>query len=678
MGIERFFSTISNKFNIIQDIKYPYSKIIASHIFIDFNSIVHLVSSKIDNPDDKNVIDKVEGYIIGLVKNNFVSDKIKFIMISIDGVPSKAKMIEQKKRRYMGELVSIMTNNKKNNNWSKNNISPGTNFMHLLSQHLNSEYFKQRVEKVCFNLSKLLISDIYKPEEGEKKITNLINNMTFGSNDKIAIYSPDSDVILLGMILKKNIDVILYRHDQQKSDKNYVFNLIDISTLKNIIINYIKDSDFHIKLADQKIIDDIVLIFTIFGDDFLPKINSFDVKNDINIILDMYSLTLLTKKQYLIENNSINFDFLTELLGHMSLLENKVSEHNILDKKYHNYKRFISINFNLELEKLQKSIKNNTKYSINNSFDFIYLLVNHLNKKEIYSTLNRKHQYYHYYFYFLDDNQVIEELKNYCMIKNTNIIPLKNKLNKNSNSYPVKLQTYSISSNDRHHQNNLKDLSVEKKEEYLLNNKLDKYYQKLNVKNGLKKNNKIDDKLIYEYLKGVNWIHQYYFQDNLQNKYWYYTFEYTPMIKDIYQYLKNKKNTKFTYDIVTDQSKFFTVLEQLLFITPFNYNFYLLDNILNSTQIKKVKEFVYSDKYNKFYFDLEKIAKEILFDKENEQIDCHDALYINKCKLIKLSKHYDPDNNFINDFRKYLPYQEQVNIYKINKTYVRILKQHTR
>ena len=83
------------------------------------------------------------------------------------------------------------------------------------------------------------------------------------------------------------------------------------------------------------------------------------------------------------------------------------------------------------------------------------------------------------------------------------------------------------------------------------------------------------------------------------------------MIKDIYQYLKTKKNIKFTYDIVTDQSKFFTVLEQLLFITPFNYNFYLLDNILNSKQIEKVKDFVYSEKYKKFYFDLEKIAKDL-------------------------------------------------------------------
>ena len=31
----------------------------------------------------------------------------------------------------------------------------------------------------------------------------------------------------------------------------------------------------------------------------------------------------------------------------------------------------------------------------------------------------------------------------------------------------------------------------------------------------LKKNNKIHDNVIYEYLKGVNWIYQYYFQDNL-------------------------------------------------------------------------------------------------------------------------------------------------------------------
>ena len=346
----------------------------------------------------------------------------------------------------------------------------------------------------------------------------------------------------------------------------------------------------------------------------------------------------------------------------MGLLEEKIFESNKLDALYHNYKKYSSIKFDINLDKLQNAIKDNKKFT-NYDDNFIFKLSNIIDKKEIYNTLHRKNQYYHFYFYFLEDYAVIEEIRNYCKLKNTNIIPLKNYKKTKNKRFPLKLLKYSISSRDK-----------DQKEEYIFMNKLDEYQKKLNVQDGLKYNNIVNDKLIYEYLKGINWIYQYYFEDNLKNKYWFYPFEYTPLIKDIYQYLKLKKNLKFNYKVVSDHNNFFTVLEQLLFITPFNYNFYLLDNILNSNQINKVKKFVSSDKYKKFYFDLEEIAKEILFNNKNEQIDCHNALYFNKCKLIELSKHLDPNDEFINDFRKYISFEEQNDIYKIIKIYQRSIK----
>ena len=379
MGIERFFSSISNKFNAVQNITYPYEKKLSTHIFIDFNSIIHVVSSSLKNPSDFNVIDKVEEYILNLLTNNFYNDEIKFIMIAIDGVPSKAKMIEQKKRRYIGQLISFMTEN--NKKWSKNNISPGTYFMHILSNHLNSVSFKNKIKKVCNNIDNILISDIYKSEEGEKKIVNKINAMSFNKNDKIIIYSPDSDVILLALILKKNIDINIYRHDQQKSvEKNYVFNLIEITFLKNIIVNYIKDNLYHNNLKDQELINDIVLIFTIFGDDFLPKIKSYDVKNDINIIFEFYSLTLLIVKKPLIYDNQINFEFFTKLLEVMSKFEETILNENKLEKKYNNYKSYSSNLFFKKLDDLQKSLKGNNNIDLDNNF--IFKLLNFIDKKK--------------------------------------------------------------------------------------------------------------------------------------------------------------------------------------------------------------------------------------------------------------------------------------------------------
>ena len=45
MGIERFFSSLNREFNVVTDLRIPYQKIDSSHFLIDFNSIIHNVSS---------------------------------------------------------------------------------------------------------------------------------------------------------------------------------------------------------------------------------------------------------------------------------------------------------------------------------------------------------------------------------------------------------------------------------------------------------------------------------------------------------------------------------------------------------------------------------------------------------------------------------------------------------
>ena len=118
MGIEKFFNTFRlkyNKENLITDTKYPYQKISTKYLFFDFNSIVHNISQRILeqlnlNNSNKNlftidklnklIIDNVLDDLLFIIKNNFVSKDLKLIYIAIDGTPSKAKIIEQRKRRY--------------------------------------------------------------------------------------------------------------------------------------------------------------------------------------------------------------------------------------------------------------------------------------------------------------------------------------------------------------------------------------------------------------------------------------------------------------------------------------------------------------------------------------------------------------------------------------------------
>ena len=158
MGVERFFSSVRNEFNISIDTEYPYKKIKSKYIFIDFNSIVHVLSAHLINQYnlkkknnlnefENELIERIEEYLFNLFTLNAHSDELEYIYICIDGVPTMGKIYEQKKRRYMAALIAHIYDKKniktQSFSWEKNNISPGTTFMKKLEDYLNNDMFRK-------------------------------------------------------------------------------------------------------------------------------------------------------------------------------------------------------------------------------------------------------------------------------------------------------------------------------------------------------------------------------------------------------------------------------------------------------------------------------------------------------------------------------------------------------
>ena len=425
MGIESFFARLISEFNIITQIN-PSSKIYikSDYLFIDFNSIIHVVSQKIntiidkalveslkevngcgtgdsteyleflnlDNPfilnsdSEQKVIESYQNFFTTshlddiIIKNvgiylkdlltKFNKDKLQKVYISIDGVPSKAKIVEQKKRRFMGEFEKhikkqlvekhkdTLDKNKSSDchvpfnkynylrnhiSWSRGNISPASFFMVKLGRFLNSASFKNEVNKIVplVKSKNFIVSNFTEKDEGEKKIMDFINNPNNEVKGDICIYSPDADIILLSMILKnKNINKTVIRIDQQRSRKleiTYaIYDIVDIDKLENNIYTYMD----NMSLNKINVINDIVFIFTIFGDDFLHKIESFNVRTDIKLILDIYK-SYISSKNYILQdiNNlkTINYKNFIELLKLLVKEENELIKRNYLMKKYKNY-----------------------------------------------------------------------------------------------------------------------------------------------------------------------------------------------------------------------------------------------------------------------------------------------------------------------------------------------------
>ena len=748
MGIEKFFNTFRlkyNKENLITDTKYPYQKISTNYLFFDFNSIVHNISQRILeqlnlNNSNKNlftidklnklIIDNVLDDLLFIIKNNFVSKDLKLIYIAIDGTPSKAKIIEQRKRRYIGSIDSLLRKKIISDDkisWSKNNISPATTFMNNLIKSLNSKDFSNRLKELDSDI-KLITSDTKEFGEGEKKIIDYILNNNIDSN--ITIFSPDADMILLSLLLlNKASNITILRRDQQQSEKLYkvtkdsnlyhfAYNIIDIDSIGKTLYAYIKKITKEINSI--YVIKDIVLLFTFFGDDFLPKLESYNVNNDIDILLDTYSNVFLELNDYLLKNNKINLPFLKKLIYNLSINEKDILIRNYVMNTFHNYKRLKKdsekyLNINLTYDTLILWIKTYNFYRLLE--DIEHKLVNLISEK-------KDEKYYLSYFKrnittiynFGSENIHFPNLKEIDEIISTKLqnndlvrIDKDNKINilyhyiknhkypafnnfyKSSRTFRPIYKNYigfikrNYTSTNRYHTQQLSNFSDDKQELYKLENMLDDYYNKFNKENIIKLGHPNDydksieryyefyfkekkrNEIVKEYLEGVYWINEYYYNNRLCTTWFYKNFK-SPLLQDINSFLSS---AKYDFDYIEKKYDFsgkqtFTNLEQLIYITPFNLNklendknFQML-SYLGKENIEKIKKFLQNPKIKSIYFNMDKIVTDILQNK-NKSLYCFDAFYFNKCYLKDEEILYTYDDNiFINEFRKILDPNNQI------------------
>ena len=89
------------------------------------------------------------------------------------------------------------------------------------------------------------------------------------------------------MMLDNNLTIL--RYDQQKSqlDNNFngkIYNILNVNQFVTRCIKFIIKQERYLNFYKRNVINDIIFIFTIFGDDFLPKLEPFRV-NRIYLIL---------------------------------------------------------------------------------------------------------------------------------------------------------------------------------------------------------------------------------------------------------------------------------------------------------------------------------------------------------------------------------------------------------
>jgi 5'-3' exonuclease len=100
----------------------------------------------------------------------------------------------------------------------------------------------------------------------------------------------------------------------------------------------------------------------------------------------------------------------------------------------------------------------------------------------------------------------------------------------------------------------------------------ERYYQHYFKTNKYKK--ETINKICHNYLEGIKWVSQYYF-DTCDSWRWQYKYTHPPFLSDIYDYLKNKNIN----DIIYPKGKPLKIYEQLVSIIPYKYNHILPFNL---------------------------------------------------------------------------------------------------
>ncbi|KAG6866523.1 hypothetical protein C0991_003067 [Blastosporella zonata] len=350
------------------------------NLYLDMNGIVHPCT----HPEGKPAPETEEEMMVEVFKYtervvNMVRPR-KLLFMAIDGVAPRAKMNQQRSRRFrsaqeakdkedarkesvalweaMGKEVSEDEKNKVS--WDSNAITPGTPFMTLLASSLRYWVVKKMNTDPGWKTMQVIISDAGVPGEGEHKIMDFIRrqrtNPGHDPNTRHVIYGLDADLIMLALATHEPHFRVL-REDVFANDtsptacrmcgqeghyaaqctgtkaeiqkkppadkKPFIF--LDVAILREYLEVELNVTQTPFPFSLEQAIDDWVLLIFFVGNDFLPHLPSLEIREGaIDTLLKIWKQELPRMGGYLTSHGQLELSRAQIILDGLAKREDEI------------------------------------------------------------------------------------------------------------------------------------------------------------------------------------------------------------------------------------------------------------------------------------------------------------------------------------------------------------------